>query len=292
MSWRYFPAGVAGSSQQSGSSAGPLSATSNGNNTASISPSNESKTDCLTTRPSGTMPEHSTGVPGLDAWILSRRGSRASPIPVLASNWERMMNAICGPRQLGLFESADPAPCSSKTFPVLSGRDTSLPFSTTYLKQVTRPFPQFDLQLVTLEPIIRGPGSGLWPTPTVDAANERHKPYAQGGHSLSYAVHMFPTPTDPTKGGGSSRSGNRRNETPSLHGMARKGRWPTPTQRDWRSGKRKDSKPRSKQLPTEVGGMLNPRWEEWLMGFPIGWTSVKPLEMHKFRQWLRQFGGC
>lgn len=33
------------------------------------------------------------------------------------------------------------------------------------------------------------------------------------------------------------------------------------------------------------GGHLNPEWVEWLMGWPIGWTDLKPLETAKFRQW-------
>jgi len=28
-------------------------------------------------------------------------------------------------------------------------------------------------------------------------------------------------------------------------------------------------------LPTVVGGSLNPNWVEWLMGYPIGWTDLK-----------------
>ena len=38
------------------------------------------------------------------------------------------------------------------------------------------------------------------------------------------------------------------------------------------------------------GGKLNPNWVEWLMGWPIGWTDLKPLEMDKFQQWLQQHG--
>lgn len=38
------------------------------------------------------------------------------------------------------------------------------------------------------------------------------------------------------------------------------------------------------------GGSLNPDWAEWLMGWPIGWTELKPLEMARFRQWLRYHG--
>lgn len=36
-----------------------------------------------------------------------------------------------------------------------------------------------------------------------------------------------------------------------------------------------------------VGGPLNPEWCEWLMGFPIGWTALSPLEMHRLQQWQR-----
>ena len=28
-------------------------------------------------------------------------------------------------------------------------------------------------------------------------------------------------------------------------------------------------------------GKPNPRWTEWLMGWPLGWTDLKPLEMDK-----------
>ncbi len=35
-------------------------------------------------------------------------------------------------------------------------------------------------------------------------------------------------------------------------------------------------------------GQLSPEWVEWFMGWPIGWTELKPLEMDKFQEWLRQ----
>ena len=38
------------------------------------------------------------------------------------------------------------------------------------------------------------------------------------------------------------------------------------------------------------GGSLNPDWVEWLIGWPIGWTDLKPLETDKFQQWLRSHG--
>jgi len=40
-------------------------------------------------------------------------------------------------------------------------------------------------------------------------------------------------------------------------------------------------------LPPQAG-QLNPQWVEWFMGWPIGWTELKPLEMDKFREWQQQ----
>ena len=96
---------------------------------------------------------------------------------------------------------------------------------------------------------------------------------------------LWPTPTDASKGGGSSRSGSRINETPTLQGMARKGMlsrtWPTPNSRDWRSARRVESDTSYNQLNNEVwkaegrqSGQLNPTWVEWLQGFPLDWTEV------------------
>jgi hypothetical protein len=35
-------------------------------------------------------------------------------------------------------------------------------------------------------------------------------------------------------------------------------------------------------------GKLNPTWVEWLMGWPLGWTDLKPLETAKFHSWQRK----
>lgn len=37
-------------------------------------------------------------------------------------------------------------------------------------------------------------------------------------------------------------------------------------------------------------GRLNPMWVEWVMGWPLGWTELKPLETGKFQEWWRQHG--
>jgi len=35
-------------------------------------------------------------------------------------------------------------------------------------------------------------------------------------------------------------------------------------------------------------GQPNPAWVEWLMGWPSGWTDLKPLEMARFHEWQQQ----
>lgn len=67
--------------------------------------------------------------------------------------------------------------------------------------------------------------------------------------------------------------------------MVERGLWPTPAARDYRYPNKPDGASRSKrpatsgdQLPNAVGGPLNPRWVEWLMGFPTGWTALRGLE--------------
>lgn len=38
-------------------------------------------------------------------------------------------------------------------------------------------------------------------------------------------------------------------------------------------------------LNAQVGGSLNPDWVEWLMGWPIGWTGLRPLATGRFLTW-------
>jgi hypothetical protein len=37
---------------------------------------------------------------------------------------------------------------------------------------------------------------------------------------------------------------------------------------------------------------LNPAWVEWLMGWPVEWTDLRPLETDRFRSWQQQHGVC
>jgi hypothetical protein len=48
---------------------------------------------------------------------------------------------------------------------------------------------------------------------------------------------------------------------------------------------------RSSELDSATG-KLNPTWVEWLMGWPMQWTDLPPLETDKFQQWCALHGRC
>ena len=67
--------------------------------------------------------------------------------------------------------------------------------------------------------------------------------------------------------------------------------WPTPVQRMYKDNASPSEYERNEiPLAAQVGGPLNPEWVEWLMGWPVGWTDLKPLEMDKFHLWQQQHG--
>lgn len=43
-------------------------------------------------------------------------------------------------------------------------------------------------------------------------------------------------------------------------------------------------------LAAQVGGRINPDWNEWRMGCPTKWSDLNPLGIDKFRQWLNLHG--
>ena len=122
---------------------------------------------------------------------------------------------------------------------------------------------------------------GSWPTPTT---MDKLPPKS------AEALHREATVARP----GRSRPANLRD---CVHPEQMKN-WPTPCTRDYKGANtlegltRKDGKSGMDQLPNAVayGGtqtqqkaQLNPSWVEWLMGWPIGFTDLKPLVTDKFR---------
>lgn len=158
------------------------------------------------------------------------------------------------------------------------------------------------LRLTPVLPICES-ASGFWPTPNVpNGGRAMSKEMAlNGGYNaqgkkrqidLGSAVRHWPTPTASlgTKGGRITPRKSREGGTLIEAVSART--WATATARDWRSGKASPAthERNSRPLSEQVGGLLNPDWVEWLMGWPIGWTELKPLAMDKFHEWQQQHG--
>ena len=126
---------------------------------------------------------------------------------------------------------------------------------------------------------------GMWPTPiAMDGKNtiasreaaEKENARTGGGVRLSGAVQIWPTPRVSDTEGGIVK--NVEMKDGSFSRVNKQGvRWGV---------KLKDA-----VAHTTTGGALNPTWVEWLMGWPLGWTDLKPLEMDKFREWQQQHGG-
>ena len=67
---------------------------------------------------------------------------------------------------------------------------------------------------------------------------------------------------------------------------------PTPTCHNAKEGAYPaEYKRNTPTLATHVGGKIPPIFTEWLMGWPLGWTDLKPLETAKFQAWQQQHGG-
>lgn len=106
----------------------------------------------------------------------------------------------------------------------------------------------------------------LWPTPTVCGNNNRKGLTKTSGDGLATAVLTYPTPKCQDAGAAlfDRRKGNLGEV---IHGKYLNGGDTTPQTKTAR---------------------LNPYWVEWLMGWPIGWTDLKPLATDKFRSWRQQ----
>jgi DNA (cytosine-5)-methyltransferase 1 len=67
----------------------------------------------------------------------------------------------------------------------------------------------------------------------------------------------------------------------------------TPVARMWKdNGKNPSELERnSPTLAMQAGGALNPTWVEWLMGWPLGWTDLKPLATDKSHSAQQPHGG-
>ena len=148
----------------------------------------------------------------------------------------------------------------------------------------------------TLGQTTKGTEFGLWATPSAtDGQRGGTITDKMTGQSLPQMVNTpakWPTPqASDNRPRGTFASTQKRMEKGKQISLEAKVKWTTPT-----AHMAKETNAPSEYLrntPTltaQAGGSLNPSWVEWLMGWPIGWTDLKPLAMDKCHSVPQQLG--
>lgn len=237
------------------------------------------------------------------AWTVSAPGSGESTAVSLAS----YDPASCSWRTSGLFEAAD-SPLYSETLPrsgmTRSGTLYLLPplvrLTSVIASGSSRPLPtpmatDADKPRRSPASIARGGGpkllDALLPTPTA-ASYGLNQGGASGRvglvrHSLQGMAQrgLIPTPTSSSSG----MAGQRGKPSPGAHPGVSLSDWamgfggpllPTPQAQDSRNcaDYSDGSRGHSPQLRHLGSGRLNPRFVEWMMGLPPGWTDALGLD--------------
>lgn len=321
MSWLYLQALVADFSEADCSDGEP-SVPSKSTPTAKRSYSRGKRTAASILSRSGMTRELSTDARGVDLWMSSLLASRASHSALLENEQAPTTNETCGPTPSGSFAKWDPDTACWRTSQGCLFTNTLEPYSETWPRAgiacggtVSR--------LRPLVPLIGETGSGLWPTPR---AHERCQHNSRDNYvALSQAVRLWPTPSvcgNYNRKGASSTSGDglatmvkmwpTPRTTDGTHGgrvtprkskeggnlieAVSKAMFPTPSARDWKSSNasaetmERNARPLNETVTHGKTGQLNPTWVEWLMGWPLEWTALKPLATDKFREWRSQHG--
>ena len=181
--------------------------------------------------------------------------------------------AECGEKWRGSFTKYDPDSRSWKTHQCSLAGD---------LESYSETWPRWGLmrngecwEQQTLEQTIKGTESGLSPN-GVDSFHTPNTTGLDGGSNsrkaLKKKMEQWPTPCLPGNGGTNGKAKLKKMLT----------QYPTPTCHNSKEGAfPAEYSRKTPTLATHAGGKLNPTWVEWLMGWPLGWTDLKPLETDK-----------
>ena len=289
---------------------GEQSVQSNGNNTQQAYCAPDKMTGFSRLSRFGMMYKLLTENRGEELLTLYREGFHAKTSQRQGEAQGLMENdQECGEKWRGSFTKYDPSSCSWKTHQCSLLGD---------LDEFLETWPQWGLmrdgecwEQQTLAQTIRGTEFGLLEKlPTPSATDYKNQPTsaswkAKGGINFKLsnpeirAKWMIPTPTARDGSGVRGKAAQERKGNPIDTVPIYVQKFPTPQSND---AKNAVVRHRTKSLqvmlggtiatenPELIGGQLNPTWVEWLMGWPLGWTELKPLEMDKCHFAQQQHG--
>ena len=159
--------------------------------------------------------------------------------------------------------------CSWKTVHCLFPED--LPWSSVTLPRLGMMRAGCVYQQESVAQITKGIDCGSlekFPTPTVKGNYNRKGLSKTSGDGLATYVKKYPFPTP-------CASDNRNRGTTQTPAIARR-----------------IEKGKQVMLSMTLDGPMNPVFVEWLMGWPLGWTELQPLETAKFHEWRQQHSAC
>ncbi|MGG2046734.1 hypothetical protein ABFY72_29270 [Burkholderia gladioli] len=224
----------------------------------------------------------------LTSWLVGFHAkTSAQPEPVTDST---VSAAGSGPKWLGSFAKYSPSESKWRTAQCSLLGDSD-EFSETWPRWGSMRNGECYLRPIQM-PLIYGSESGsevMWQTPVADDAIERTagKWNSRGEPKLSAEVKLWPTPTASLANKGGRITPRKGREGGTLIEAVSSRMYPTPVADDTGHRKAKYAQGGT-PLSHFAGGQLNPEWVEWLMGWPIGHTALKPLETVRYREWLQQ----
>jgi len=215
--------------------------------------------------------------------------------------------AYCAPDKMTAFSRLSRFGMTFKPLTVSHGEDLNESLATLPRSGMTRNGLLWELPM--LEQTIKGTEFGLsekWATPTTmdtlppKSEKALHKEATQARPGRSKPANLrdqvsnmqnWPTPCA-TDYKGSGQTGQLRDRLDyTVERGATKSKdytWPTPRTKGmcggsgaWQQLKANTTIEEAKAMGAGNGGKLNPTWVEWLMGWPLGWTDLKPLVTDK-----------
>ena len=265
----------------------------------------DNATDAFRDSQSGTTCRRSTGDRGEAPSTSSQEDSPAkTSVPQGKVQALPESEAVCGNTWRELWVKYDLATSGWRTHRCLW--EEALPWSSVTLPKWGMMRGGVLWEQTTPGLLTSGSGFGFWPTPRCQMTRpvqirQDQKSGHRGNLEEVVAVRSWPTPRSCSAMAATitPESVWDQKRFPNLETVVGRATWPTPTACMQKGSSpaaltRKDGQSRENDrldhsVMASDGGQLNPTWVEWLMGWPLLWTSTEPMPLETWHAWESAF---